>query len=120
VNVIKNDSKLISLDQAVSRYVKGGSHISIGGFTLNRNPMAAVHEIIRQEIKGLHIYACFGLYYDTQLLDLYRKMTSDNERFKNYIKKYILGTKNHAQFLDKACKDRIEQIKADPEKLILN
>jgi glutaconate CoA-transferase subunit A len=317
VNIIKTDSKLISLDQAVSRYVKEGSHISIGGFTLNRNPMAAVHEIIRQGIKGLHIYAhsngqgldeligagaiskveiaysgngrfaptcfcfkrhiiekkimvedytnfqmalrflagamgvpflptssslgtdiinkwgfdletrknderisskklvviqnpfsrkdsqkkivlvpainpdvtimhahkaditgttqicgltfsdveqakasknvivtcdeivessmlkqnpqnnqlpsfcvdaivhipfgayptaCFGLYdYDAQFLDFYGKIASDKEEFENYIKEYILGTKNHARFLDKACKDRIEQIKADPE-----
>ena len=53
----KTDTKVRSLDQAIRRYVKDESHISIGGFTLNRNPMAAVHEIIRQGIKDLHIYA---------------------------------------------------------------
>jgi glutaconate CoA-transferase subunit A len=31
---------------------------SIGGFTLNRNPMAAVYEIVRQNgSTGLHLYA---------------------------------------------------------------
>lgn len=45
------------LHEAIQLYVKDGSHISIGGFTLTRNPMAAVYEIIRQKIKGLHLYA---------------------------------------------------------------
>ena len=45
------------LEQAIEQYVKTGSHISIGGFTINRNPMAAVYEIIRQKIKDLHLYA---------------------------------------------------------------
>lgn len=45
------------LKHAIKQYVKDGSHISIGGFTLNRNPMAAVYEIIRQKIKHLHLYA---------------------------------------------------------------
>ncbi len=50
-------NKVMPLKQAVNRYVKPGAHISIGGFTLNRNPMAAVYEIIRQKIGGLHLYA---------------------------------------------------------------
>ncbi len=53
-----NDTdKTMPLREAVSRYVKKGAHISIGGFTLNRNPMAAVYEIIRQNITDLHLYA---------------------------------------------------------------
>jgi glutaconate CoA-transferase subunit A len=52
---MNNDlNKIMPLAQAVARFVKTGSHISIGGFTLNRNPMAAVYEIIRQKIKELH------------------------------------------------------------------
>lgn len=50
-------NKVMPLKQAIKQYVKNGSHISIGGFTLNRNPMAAVYEIIRQKISGLHLYA---------------------------------------------------------------
>ncbi len=49
--------KVMSLSEAVKTYIKDGSHISIGGFTVNRNPMAAVYEMIRQRIKNLHVYA---------------------------------------------------------------
>ena len=49
--------KVMSLSEAVGRFVASGSHLSIGGFTLSRNPMAAVYEIIRQRISGLHLYA---------------------------------------------------------------
>ncbi len=54
---ISRNNKVMSLKEAIKRYVTNGCHISIGGFTLNRNPMAAVHEIIRQGIKNLHLYA---------------------------------------------------------------
>ena len=50
-------SKVIPLKEAIQTYVKEGCHLSIGGFTINRNPMAAVYEIIRQKIGGLHLYA---------------------------------------------------------------
>ncbi len=49
-------NKIVSLDRAIETYIKDGAHISIGGFTVNRAPMAAVHEIIRQRIKNLHVY----------------------------------------------------------------
>ncbi|WP_319405168.1 CoA-transferase [uncultured Desulfosarcina sp.] len=52
-----NANKLMSLSEAVSRFVPDGAHISIGGFTINRNPMAAVYEVIRQRKRGLHLYA---------------------------------------------------------------
>jgi len=49
--------KVMTIAAAVRRFMNDDSHISIGGFTLNRNPMAAVYEIIRQGFKGLHVYA---------------------------------------------------------------
>ena len=49
--------KVTSLGEAIGRYVCDGAHISIGGFTINRNPMAAVYEIIRQKKRNLHVYA---------------------------------------------------------------
>jgi len=55
MNTSKN--KVLNLSEAVTRYVRDGSHISIGGFTINRNPMAAVYEIMRQKIRNLHLYA---------------------------------------------------------------
>jgi len=49
--------KRMALTEAIQNYVKPGSHISIGGFTVNRNPMAAVYEIVRLGIDDLHLYA---------------------------------------------------------------
>ena len=48
--------KFTTLENAIKRFVKNGSHISLGGSTANRNPMAAVYEIIRQQIKELYLY----------------------------------------------------------------
>lgn len=52
----KDSGKIMALDEAIRTYVKDGCHISIGGFTVNRNPMAAIYEIIRQGIQDLHCY----------------------------------------------------------------
>jgi glutaconate CoA-transferase subunit A len=49
--------KVISLKEAVEQFVVDGCHLSIGGFTVNRNPMAAVYEIVRQQKRCLHLYA---------------------------------------------------------------
>jgi glutaconate CoA-transferase subunit A len=51
------EDKVMELSTAIHRFVHDHNHISIGGFTINRNPMAAVYEIIRQRIKNLHLYA---------------------------------------------------------------
>jgi len=50
-------NKLMPIAEAVARFVPDGAHVSIGGFTINRNPMAAVYEIIRQKKRHLHMYA---------------------------------------------------------------
>ena len=49
--------KTMMLTDAVQRYIDDGCQLFIGGFTMNRNPMAAVYEIIRQGKKNLHLYA---------------------------------------------------------------
>lgn len=49
--------KVMGLVEAVERFVPDGAHLSIGGFTCNRNPMAAVYEVIRRRRRGLHLYA---------------------------------------------------------------
>ncbi len=46
----------MDLKEAVNRHVKPGCHLSIGGFTINRNPMAAIYEIIRQKVRDIHLY----------------------------------------------------------------
>ncbi len=55
MNTCKN--KIETIDQAVKAYIKDKDHLSIGGFTISRNPMACIHEIIRQGKKDLHVYA---------------------------------------------------------------
>ena len=47
--------KLMSLQEAVGRFVTNGCQLSIGGFTVTRNPMAAVYEIVRQRIRDIHL-----------------------------------------------------------------
>lgn len=49
--------KLLTPREAVERFVKPGSIIAIGGFTINRNPMALVYEIVRQRVTDLHLVA---------------------------------------------------------------
>jgi glutaconate CoA-transferase subunit A len=46
----------MGLSEAVHRFVHDGDHVSIGGFTITRNPMALAYEIIRQGKKHLHVY----------------------------------------------------------------
>jgi len=41
--------------EAVRRFIKDGSQIALGGFTVNRNPMAMVCEVVRQGIRDLHV-----------------------------------------------------------------
>lgn len=47
--------RLMGLDEAVSRFVKDGCQLAIGGFTITRNPMAAAYEIVRQRVKDIHL-----------------------------------------------------------------
>ncbi len=51
------DGKLMSIAEAVERFVPDGSQVALGGFTINRNPMAAVYEIARRRVKELHLVA---------------------------------------------------------------
>jgi glutaconate CoA-transferase subunit A len=47
--------KLTTVEEAVRRFIKDGCQLALGGFTVNRNPMALTREIIRQGIRDLHI-----------------------------------------------------------------
>ncbi len=51
------EGKLMTPADAVRRFVAPGSQIALGGFTINRNPMALVYEIVRQRIGDLHLVA---------------------------------------------------------------
>jgi len=45
----------MAAEDAVARFVKEGAQIALGGFTVNRNPMALTREIIRQAKKNLYL-----------------------------------------------------------------
>lgn len=46
--------QLLSLSEAIARYVRDGQSVALEGFT-HLIPFAAAHEIIRQERRGLHL-----------------------------------------------------------------
>jgi len=50
-------NKVMSLHDAVAKYVQSGDQISFGGFTTNKKPMAAVREILRQGQKDFIVWA---------------------------------------------------------------
>jgi glutaconate CoA-transferase subunit A len=49
------DDKLMGLDEAVERFVPDGAQVALGGFTINRNPMALAYAIARRKVRDLHI-----------------------------------------------------------------
>jgi len=57
---LKNSDKVFTLTEAVSQFIHDNSHISFGGFTVNRQPMACAYEMIRQDKKNLHVYIHSG------------------------------------------------------------
>lgn len=59
-------AEILTLAEAVRRFVTPGAHVSLGGFTISRQTMALTYEIIRQGIRDLHI----TLHSGGQALDL--------------------------------------------------
>jgi len=51
---IMND-KMMSVSEAVEKFVNDGDYLAIGGFGTNRIPTALLHEIVRQHKKDLHV-----------------------------------------------------------------
>ena len=51
------EKKVMGPAEAISRFVHDGDHISMGGFTVVRNPVGLVFEIVRRKIRNLHVYA---------------------------------------------------------------
>ena len=50
-------NKVMTLHDAVAKYVENGDTLAIGGFTTNRKPYATVSEILRQGQKDFIVYA---------------------------------------------------------------
>jgi len=49
----KMESKVMSLNEAVAKFVHDGEYLAVGGFGANRTPIAACHEIVRQGRKNM-------------------------------------------------------------------
>ena len=49
--------KVLTLSEAISKYVHSGDSICFGGFTTNRKPYAAAREILRQGLTDFIVYA---------------------------------------------------------------
>ncbi|MCF8011357.1 MAG: acyl CoA--acetate/3-ketoacid CoA transferase subunit alpha [Clostridiales bacterium] len=47
--------KLMTVPEAVSKFVRDGDMLTFSGFTIWRRPMAVVYEIVRQQKKDLHL-----------------------------------------------------------------
>ena len=47
------ENKVMSVREAVGRYVQDGCYVAVGGFGTNRIPTALLHEIVRQDRRGL-------------------------------------------------------------------
>lgn len=54
--MLPDNTKVMDLKEAIKKFVFDGCHICFSGFTVSRNPMAAIYEIIRHKFKDLHIY----------------------------------------------------------------
>ena len=54
----KNRNKIMTAREAVSKYIKSGTCLCIGGFGYTRNPMTLIREIIRQQIGELFVTTC--------------------------------------------------------------
>ncbi len=54
----RNTSKVMTAAEAVSRFVRPGAILGMGGQNIGRCPMALTHEIIRQRIGRLNVVGC--------------------------------------------------------------
>lgn len=52
---MNEQTKVMTVNEAVSRFVHDGDCLALGGFVTNRRPYAIVREIIRQGRRGLYI-----------------------------------------------------------------
>jgi len=60
-------SKVMTVKEAVEKFVHDGEYLAIGGFGANRIPTAVCHEILRQKRKNM-IFAGHTSTHDFQIL----------------------------------------------------
>ena len=79
----KMESKVMSLKEAVEKFVHDGDYLAVGGFGVDRTPTAACHEIVRQGRKNM-AFAGKTATHDFQIL-------SAGEVFDRVDVAYIVG-----------------------------
>lgn len=62
-----DSKKLMSMSEAIDRYVRNGDRLFVGGF-IQHDPFGAVHEIIRQGKKDLSVSKCASLLSVDQMI----------------------------------------------------
>lgn len=85
-------SRVMSMQEAISRYVKSGTLLFLGGMQ-HGEPFAAVHEILRQKIDHLQIVSCLTI--STNL------MIGEGRIDKFYTGYYVQDT-NRSYYLNRA------------------
>jgi glutaconate CoA-transferase subunit A len=61
--------------------------------------------------------ACYRYYdYDPVYLNRYRLATSDEDRYRDYLNRFVYGVGDHQTLLQRVGAERIEKIKADPRR----
>ncbi|HLD78765.1 MAG TPA: CoA transferase subunit A, partial [archaeon] len=78
-------------------------------------PAHRVEAVIHQPF-GAHptsVYSCYD--YDAEHLQLYVEHARDPQRMQEYIQKYIVSTRDHAEYLEKVGgQAKLDALKADP------
>jgi len=57
---LESETKLMSAEEAVKKYIKDGVHIALSGFAISRNAISIVQEIIRQGKSRLTVSQSIG------------------------------------------------------------
>ena len=52
---LQHTGKIMTAEEAVRRFIPDGGQITLGGFTITRNPMYLAREIVRQKKSDLHL-----------------------------------------------------------------
>ena len=84
----------------------------------NQNQIPGIHVTAVVHLPyGAYPTACFGHYdYDPIYLKEYAKYARNDQLYREYVDKYIYGVRDHEDFLKLIGAERLQLIKADPEK----
>jgi glutaconate CoA-transferase subunit A len=81
---------------------------------LNQIPFFCVDAVVPVSF-GAYPTACYRHYdYDPVYLNDYRTHAADDERFRRYLEHFVHSTRDHAEFLERVGRARMDEIKADP------